>query len=196
MKKTCQRSIYAYNACGNRTYNGMKTYFILDHSSNTWSEEHYRLSAILAMPGICEEQVLSDACTQQVLTVAQARSMQQRQRPAMPAVTQHKLVVATAGAKPSNVASAGVGKAVRGNKPSVGSQLPLSSLPKKQEREYKIISSSDGVFNGNFTLQRFNQVLNNHAKQGWKVISCNTMPAYAADGCEYQDVFALMEREG
>lgn len=60
----------------------MKTYFLLDRNSNTWSTEHYELRAILATPGISEEQILSDSRTRQMMTVAQARHMLQ-QRPRM-----------------------------------------------------------------------------------------------------------------
>lgn len=178
----------------------MKTYFLLDRSSNTWSTEHYELRAILATPGISEEQILSDSRTRQMMTVAQARHMlQQRPRMGVPATGGPKLTLSTpagssvAQKKGNKTLTQGMSLNKEKNyKP--GDSMPLSSLQKKQEREYKTICRTDSVFNGQFTPHLLSKVLNAHARQGWRVVSSNTAPSYAADGTEYQEFFVLLER--
>ena len=178
----------------------MKTYFLLDRSTNTWSTDHYELSAILATPGISEEQILSDSRTRQMFTVAQARTMlQQRPRLNTPSSGGPKLTLSTpAGssvAQKNGNKTLTQGMSLNKDKPKKpGDSIPLSSLQKKQEREYKTICRTDSVFNGRFTPHSLSKVLNAHAKQGWRVVSSNTAPSYAADGTEYQEFFVLLER--
>ena len=71
---------------------------------------------------------------------------------------------------------------------------PLLTSVELVRREYKTICRTDSVFNGQFTPHLLSKVLNAHARQGWRVVSSNTAPSYAADGTEYQEFFVLLER--
>ncbi len=169
----------------------MTTYFILDRQNNTWSDAHYPLSSILATPGITEGHILANARTQETLTVAQARNR-----------TQQTLQKPKLAAQPNRAVKTPVNKTLtmgmtfnrEKSAAKPGSHMSLSAIPKKADREYKVISQNDRIFNGQFNAQSLHQVLNNHAKKGWRVISCTTAPVYAEDGSERHEMMIVLEK--
>lgn len=169
----------------------MTTYFILDQQNNKWSDAHYPLNSILATPGITEGHILANARTQETLTVAQARTRTH----------------ATGGKVKSTLSVNRIAKPVSNKTPNrgltfgreksnttVGSHISLSALPKKADREYKVISQRDRIFNGQFNAQSLHQVLNSHARKGWRVISCTAVPVYAEDGSEHNEIMVVLEK--
>ncbi len=179
----------------------MNTYFILDHQSNTWSDSHYPLSSILATPGITEEHILANARTQQTLTVAQARSIATpqpvRKKSTTPATASLKIAGYNTKKPTMNKTLVGGMSLNRSNKEkrNVGGQISLSDIPKKSDREYKVINQHDAVFQGQFNAQKLNQVLNKYAQRGWRVISCTTAPVYTEDGSERQEMMIVLEKD-
>ena len=171
----------------------MTTYFILDRNNNTWSDQHYPLSSILATPGITGEHILANARTQQTLTVAQARAMgtTARNATAKPAV-----VKAAAPTRPAANKSLTLGTSLnRDKKPAtIGDKIPLSSLAKKNAVEYKTLSQNDRIFNGHFTPQTLQQALNNLAQKGWRVIGSSTATISDEQGYEKPELIVLLER--
>lgn len=174
----------------------MTTYYILDRQSNTWSDQHYPLSSILATPGITGEHILANARTQQTLTVAQARA---QGTAALKPTTAAPLSRQIAGYKPTpgngNKTISGGLSQNRTRPKNVGShQLPLSSLQSKGTAEYKVISQSDAIFNGQFNAQQLSRVLNSQAKKGWRVLSCNNVPVDQADGSTRQELLIVLTK--
>lgn len=165
----CQGRFDAYNERKHRNL-AMTTYFILDRHSNTWSDNHYPLSNILATPGITEGHILANARTRQTLTVAQARTLSQRSKP----------LTLTPGSSKAQ------------NKP--GAYMSLSAIPKRADRKYKVISQNDNLFNGQFSARKLNNILNHHAQQGWRVINCTTAPTYDAQGYERHELLVVLEK--
>ena len=165
----------------------MTTYFILDHHSNTWSDKHYPLSNILATPGITEGHILANARTRQTLTVAQARTLSQTSAKTASKNLSAKVLIGkplTAGTTASQSKAQ--------NKP--GAYMSISAIPKKADRKYKVISQNDNLFNGQFSAQKLNNILNNHAQQGWRVINCTTAPTYDAQGYERHELLVVLEK--
>lgn len=165
----------------------MTTYFILDRTSNTWSDAHYPLSSILATPGITEGDILANARTRQTLTVAQARSLTQAGR--RPAVT-------TRVAKPTANKTLTIGMTMKRDttRTKGGSFMSFSDIPKQSDRKYKVISQSDSVFSGQFNARKLNQVLNQHAQQGWRLVNCATATVCDDAGNERQEFMAVLEK--
>lgn len=169
----------------------MTTYFILDRQNNKWSDAHYPLSSILATPGITEGHILANARTQETLTVAQARTRTQpATAKAKPGTAVNRI------AKPATNKTQSSGLTFNREKSSTkpGHLISLSAIPKKADREYKVISQSDRIFNGQFSARSLHQVLNNHARKGWRVISCTTAPVYAEDGSERNEMMVVLEK--
>lgn len=165
----------------------MTTYYILDRQNNKWSDTHYPLSSILSTPGITEGHILANARTQQTLTVAQARALTK----AVPKPTERRQ-----SAKPTVNRTLTMGMTFNREKAGsqTGSHMSLSAIPKKADREYKVISQSDRIFNGQFNAQSLHQVLNSHARKGWRVISCTTAPVLTADGSERYEMMVVLEK--
>lgn len=182
----CQSCFVAYNERNHRKL-AMTTYFILDRHSNTWSDNHYPLSNILATPGITEGHILANARTRQTLTVAQARTLSQ---------TSAKAASKPISARPATGKLPAVGttasQSKAQNKP--GAYMSLSAIPKRADRKYKVISQNDNLFNGQFSAQKLNNILNNHAQQGWRVINCTTVPTCDAQGYERHELLILLEK--
>ena len=161
----------------------MKTYFVLDTDTNSWSPMHLPLKEIMAMPGVTGSHLLADARTQQTLTVAQALAAGRKPRLKSPTIP----LVALPEAAPTRKSTP-----VPASKPT--SRLrPAPEMParKKSKRaEYKVLGQGDECFGGQLDAPSLELALNTYAQQGWKVLSC-----VPAGGASAADLFIVMERK-
>ena len=142
----------------------MKTYYILDPDTNTWSQNHLPLNKIMATPGITGNHLLANARTSRTLTVAQALAASRQPALKTPTVPLVKLPVSPTGTSSTTVPA---------SKPA--SRLRPAGHPGKRKRsEYKVLNSQDECFNGQVNASSLELALNTYAQQGWKVLSCIT----------------------
>lgn len=167
----------------------MKTYFVLDPDTNTWSRNHRPLKEIMSTPGVTGSHLLANAQTRETLTVAQALSATRKSALKAPSVPLLKLPDSAAGGTAKEAAPAG--------KP--GSMLrPVGSAParKKSKRsEYKVLGQRDECFGGRFDAASLELVLNSFAQQGWKVLSCVQSSANPLAEPKLSDLLIVMERK-
>lgn len=167
----------------------MKTYFVLDPDTNTWSSNHRPLKEIMSTPGVTGNHLLANARTRETLTVSQALATTRKTALKSPTIPLLKLPDSAAGGAAKESAPAG--------KP--GSMLrPVGGAParKKAKRsEYKVLGQRDECFGGRFDASSLELVLNSYAQQGWKVLSCVQSSANPLAEPKLSDLLIVMERK-
>lgn len=142
----------------------MKTYYILDTDTNTWSQEHRPLKEIMSMPGITGGHLLADARSRQTLTVAQALVSSRRavalKAPSVP-------LLKLPSAAPSPAGEPAQKSAV--NKQSTPA-MPIRKI--RKYCEYKVLGAHDECFGDQFNAAAPELVLNSLAQRGWRVLCC------------------------
>lgn len=161
----------------------MKTYYILDTKTNTWSLRHLPLKDIVAAPGVTGSHLLADAHTQQTLTVAQALATERKHRLKIPA--QSLLRVPETSPVNSPVAPLLVTRPVSRLRPVVSQ----STRNKPDRSEYKVLGQGDEILCGQLDAPSLELALNTYAQQGWKVLSC-----VPSQGGVTADWLIIMER--
>lgn len=168
----------------------MKTYYILDPDTNTWSRNHLPLREIVAMPGVTGNHLLANARTQQTQTVAEAlASARKPTAPKAPTVPLLKLPPV----KGRTVTAPGApGK----NNPKAGKTATAQIKGGKGKRiQYKVLGHQDECFGNHFNAATLELVLNSFAQQGWKVLSCLPPAAGGSTASAPADLLIVMERK-
>lgn len=160
----------------------MKTYYILDTDTNTWSPEPLLLKDIMAMSGVTGSTMLADARTRLTMTVADALAASRKKRKKSPLLSMFKRMQ---NPEPSAAKSTAV--------PLTTGPMPARLKPHRSE--YKVLDRLDSCFGENFCANALEQALNTYARQGWRVLSCvlpgcNSPAEHAA-----RDFLIVMERK-
>ena len=143
----------------------MKSYYLWSPGGNAWSKQALPLLAILQQPGVTDESLLADAASNQLLTVAQARSC-----------TDRKLKLTT----PEN---------------SVLKHCLQKIQPKATiSMEYKVLSLKDTCLGGNFDADALTYTLNAHSRQGWHVHSCQMTTTSSSHGEWSEALLVILQR--
>lgn len=166
----------------------MKTYFILDPDTNSWSSSHLPLNEIMATPGVTGSHLLANAHTRKTLTVAQALAEARKPALKMPTVPLIKMPEF-----PTGAVSTAVPDAKRVSRLRPAAQTAVSR--KKSRSEYKVLDRQDECFGGRFDASSLELVLNTYAQQGWKVLSCVPSAADRPAEPESGDFLIVMERK-
>ena len=153
----------------------MKSYYLWNPDSNTWSQQAWPLFAILAKPGVTDERLLADATSNQVLTVAQARSSSGRKL--VLTAPEHSLLK-------HSVPKTSPGKVVPQASGKVSANDSLSL-------EYKVLNLQDVCAEGRFDADALTYALNTYSRQGWHVHSCQ-MTSISSSSGEWGDALVLI----
>lgn len=77
-------------------------------------------------------------------------------------------------------------------------KMPMAPLsPKKPARmkEYKVLTPSDKAFDGEFSPEKLEPVINAYAVQGWRVVSVTTLRLPDGPGATRDELIVLMGRD-
>jgi hypothetical protein len=71
--------------------------------------------------------------------------------------------------------------------------VPAAATATRQ-REYKLLSSKDKIFDNRFDLARLEEVVNQFARQGWVVKAMSTPHVKGFSGAPEETIVVLLER--
>ena len=154
----------------------MRTYYLYDKVHNTWSANAYSLNAILATPGITDSHMLADSRTRQTMSVGQARANADK-------VVSRLLTPQFALLKSQQPAAAA-------RKETTGHP----SLKAPVRHEYKVLEAADVCGDGHMTAEALAQLLNEHARSGWRVLNCHIAKVMHARDGEREEQLIILER--
>lgn len=160
----------------------MKTYYILDSDTNTWSSEPLLLKDIMAMRGVTGSTMLADARTRLTMTVADALAASRKPRKKSPLLSMFKRMQ---NPEPSAAKSTAV--------PLTTGPMPTRLKPHRSE--YKVLDRLDSCFGENFCANALEQALNTYARQGWRVLSCVLPGSNSPAEHATRDFLIVMERK-
>ena len=155
----------------------MKTYYLLDTDTNTWSPEPLPLKDIMAMSGVTGSTMLADAQTRITLTVSAAVAASHKPRLKSPTKPLLRMDGTTRSASGGNTAAS------------------APAHRKAHRSEYKVLDRQAPCFGGNFCAYALEQALNTYARQGWRVRSCMMPGSSAAADAAPGEFFIVMERK-
>lgn len=150
----------------------MRTYYIFDKVQNTWSANAYSLSAILAKPGITDSHMLADSRTRQTISVGQARANADKVSSRL-LTPQFSLL-----------------KSQQPRKGAAGQAAPKASV----RHEYKVLEAAGEGANGRMTAEALAQLLNEHARSGWRVLNCHIARVMHDRDGEHEEPLIILER--
>lgn len=149
----------------------MRTYYIFDKVQNTWSANAYSLSAILAKPGITDSHMLADSRTRQTISVGQARANADKVSSRL-LTPQFSLL-----------------QSQQPRKISAGQAEPKATM----RHEYKVLAAGE-CEGGHMTAASLAELLNEHARRGWRVLNCHFGRVMPARDGEREEPLIILER--
>ena len=149
----------------------MRTYYIFDKVQNTWSANAYSLSAILAKPGITDSHMLADSRTRQTISVGQARANADKVSSRL-LTPQFSLLQ---------------------SQPTRKKIAEHAAAKSPVRHEYKVLDAGE-CEGGHMTAAALAQLLNEHARSGWRVLNCHFARVMHDRDGEHEEPLIILER--